>query len=127
MSLVVDDTPITPGGDILEQAAIDELMDAEAAQQLQEIIAQLQSQIDALDYSSTEQGRQITRLTAAINGLDCPKGVQDPNTKEEEPASVQTCIAQGTCTCDTGLALQMPFAGEESEPWPDDSLNPNPA
>jgi hypothetical protein len=97
-------------GDLGTQAAINAVMQAEALENIDQVISALQDQIDVLNATVNEQGEQIARVTAAVKSFDCPIHVMNPYYKDKV-ASVDVCMDQGLCTCDVGYALRMPGDG----------------
>ncbi len=108
-------TPLPPAngngvmnpGDLGTQAAIDAAMQAEAMENLDEVITTLQDQITALEARLDQQGEQLAQTTAAVKSFNCPDHILDQTTKDQV-ATVAICMDQGNCTCGVGYALRMP-------------------
>lgn len=90
------------------QVARDVTLGAEAIENFEEVLQELQAQINALETTTQAQTNQISRLAAAFGTLPCPKesGVSDLMVDGSVTVeSIQSCVKAGICSCEMGYIL----------------------
>lgn len=113
MSMSHDDTvPPAAITTVTSEDALDVVAVIDAAQNIDDTIAQLQAQIDALTASAQTQNVEIQRLHAAFRTLPCPNesGVSDLMIEGSvKVENVGACVSAGICGCELGYILTTPI------------------